>query len=173
MRKNFRCFLVLILLFSLFAMVAACSKEGTVPEIGIVAPDFLLKDLSGQSVQLSALRGTVVLLNFWATWCPPCQEEVPSLSRLNALMAGKEFRMLTVSIDEGGSNAVESFFRVTGYRLPTLLDPDRRVGKIYGITGVPETFILDRQGVIRKKVVGPFAWDDASVISYLSELQKR
>jgi peroxiredoxin len=173
MRKNFRSFLILILLSSLFAMVTACSKEGTVPKIGIVAPDFLLKDLSGQPVQLSALRGTVVLLNFWATWCPPCQEEVPSLSRLNALMTGKGFRMLTVSIDEGGSNAVESFFRVTGYRLPTLLDPDGRVGKIYGITGVPETFILDRQGVIRKKVVGPFAWDDPSVISYLSELQKR
>jgi hypothetical protein len=88
-------------------------------------------------------------------------------------MAGKGFRMLTVSIDEGGSNAVESYFRMTGYRLPTIPDPGGRVGKLYGITGVPETFILDRQGVIRKKVVGPFAWDDPSVINYLMELQKR
>jgi len=88
-------------------------------------------------------------------------------------MTGKGFRILTVSIDEGGSKAVESFFQRTGYRLPTLLDSDGTVGKMYGITGVPETFILDRQGVVRKKVLGPLTWDDPSVISYLLELQKR
>jgi len=173
MRKYFRCFLILLLTSSLLALVTACSKEGPAPHVGTVAPDFSLKDLSGKSVHLSELRGEVVLLNFWATWCPPCQEEVPSLSRLNAAMTGKGFRMLTVSIDDGGSKAVESFFQRTGYRLPTLLDSDGTVGKMYGITGVPETFILDRQGVVRKKVVGPLTWDAPSVISYLLELQKR
>jgi len=154
-------------------MVVACSKESSAPRLGSVAPDFSIKDATGKIVRLSDLRGSVVLLNFWATWCPPCKEEVPALSRLNARMAGTAFRMVTISIDEGGSNAVESFFRLAGYRLPTLLDPAGTVGKLYGITGVPETFIIDPQGVIRKKVLGPRAWDDPSVISYLSELQKR
>jgi peroxiredoxin len=173
MRKKFRSFLVLLLSTSLLVLAAACSKEGPAPRVGSVAPEFSLNDLSGKPVNLSELRGTVVLLNFWATWCPPCQEEVPSLSRLNAAMAGHGFRLLTVSIDDGGSTAVEAFFRKTGYRLPTLLDSGGTVGTMYGITGVPETFILDRHGVIRKKVVGPLAWDDPSVINYLSELQKR
>jgi len=173
MRKIFRSFLILLLVSSLLAMVCACSKEGPAPREGSIAPDFSLQDLSGKTVKLSDLRGMVVLLNFWATWCPPCREEVPSLSRLNAVMPGKGFRMVTVSIDNGGSNDVESFFRMTGYRLPTLLDPDSTVGKMYGITGVPETFIIDAHGVIRKKVVGPFSWDDPSVITYLTELQKR
>lgn len=173
MRKKTRCFLMLILCISLLVMGVACSKEGPAPRVGSVAPDFSLNDLSGQPVRLSELRGMVVLLNFWATWCPPCQEEVPSLSRLNAAMTGHGFRMLAVSIDNDGSTAVEAFFRKTGYRLPTLLDSGGMVSKMYGITGVPETFILDRHGVIRKKVVGPRAWDDPSIINYLEELQKQ
>jgi peroxiredoxin len=173
MRKKISRFLVLFLISSLFALLVSCSKESPVPRVGSVAPDFSIKDATGRTVQLSDLRGSVVLLNFWATWCPPCQEEVPALSRLNERLAGTAFRMVTISIDEGGSSAVESFFRASGYRLPTLLDPADTVGKLYGITGVPETFIIDPQGVIRKKVKGPLAWDDQSVISYLSELQKR
>jgi peroxiredoxin len=173
MRNKYRILSAFVLIITLFALIIACSKDVASPKVGSVAPDFVIKDASGKSLQLSDLRGTVILLNFWATWCPPCQQEVPSLSRLNAAMSGKGFRMITVSIDEGGSAAVESFFRVTGYRLPTLLDSDGKIGKMYGITGVPETFVIDRQGVIRKKVVGPFSWDDPSMISYLSELQKR
>jgi cytochrome c biogenesis protein CcmG, thiol:disulfide interchange protein DsbE len=173
MRKKIHRFLTLLLFSSLFTLVAACSKESAAPQIGSVAPDFIIKDVTGNNVQLSDLRGVVVLLNFWATWCPPCQGEVPALARLNAHMTGKKFRMVTVSIDKEGSNAVESFFRMSGYRLPTLLDPAGKVGKLYGITGVPETFIIDPQGVIRRKVVGPLTWDDPSVITYLSDLQKR
>ncbi|MRR53695.1 MAG: TlpA family protein disulfide reductase [Deltaproteobacteria bacterium] len=173
MRKTFSHVLALILISSFFTLVVACSTESSAPRPGSVAPDFSVKDATGKTVQLSDLRGNVVLLNFWATWCPPCKEEVPALSRLNARMAGTAFRMVTISIDEGGSNAVESFFQVSGYRLPTLLDPAGTVGRLYGITGIPETFIIDAQGVIRKKIVGPRAWDDPSVISYLEELQKR
>lgn len=173
MRRKYRSFPTLVLIISVFVLLAACSKEVTPPKEGSTAPDFIIRDASGKSLQLSDLRGTVVLLNFWATWCPPCQEEVPALSRLNAAMSGKGFRMLAVSIDEGGSDAVESFFRKTGYRLPTFLDPGSKIGKMYGITGVPETFIIDPQGIIRRKVVGPLSWDDPSVISYLSKLQKR
>lgn len=173
MRKTFSRLLTLICLSSFMALIVSCSKESSAPRSGSVAPDFSINDATGKTVQLSDLRGSVVLLNFWATWCPPCQEEVPALSRLNTRMAGTAFRMVTISIDEGGSAAVEDFFRTSGYRLPTLLDPAGAVGQLYGITGVPETFIIDSQGVIRKKVKGPLVWDDPSVIRYLSELQKR
>jgi peroxiredoxin len=172
MRYTFR-ILVLLTLVPVLCMAAGCSKRSSSPGEGSVAPDFTIKDLSGSSLQLSQLRGTVVLLNFWATWCPPCREEIPSLARLNALMAGKEFRMVTIAIDEAGGNAVESFFRMSGFHLPTLPDPDGRIANLYGVKGVPETFILDRKGVVRKKIVGPLDWDDPSVVSYLSELQER
>ena len=150
-----------------------CMKGGTSPEVGRTAPDFTLKDLSGNDVRLSDLKGTVVLLNFWATWCPPCREEAPSLSRLNSRMAGPGFRMLAVAVDAGGAKAVEAFFGQARVRLPALTDPTGETARRYGTTGVPETFIIDKKGVIRKKIVGPIAWDDPGVVGYLEDLRKR
>ncbi len=150
--------------------VAGCEKNATVPHDGEPAPDFTLTSLSGEKIRLYDLRGKVILLNFWASWCPPCREEIPSLASLNAAMAGKNFQMLAVSIDKGGRDTIKRFFSKTGVNLPTLLDPDGSVGKEYGISGVPETFVIDKQGIIRKKVVGPIDWSDASVVRYLDNL---
>ena len=149
-------------------MGAGCTKRQTPATEGELAPDFTLNDLSGRPVQLSSLRGKVVLLNFWATWCPPCREEVPSMVVLNQAMQGKAFQMLAVSVDEGGKDAVESFFRKGGVALPTLLDADGKVSRLYGTTGVPETFILDGKGVIVKKVMGPMDWSSSEVIAALN-----
>lgn len=172
MRNKFQSrFLLLLVPFLLFG--AACSKSSPSVGPGKTAPDFAMHDISGNLVRLVDLRGSVVLLNFWATWCPPCREEVPSLIRLNAIMDRDGFRMLTVSLDDGGAAAVESFFRMTGHRLPTIPDSDGRLAKLYGVTGIPETFILDRDGVIRKKVVGPIDWDSPDVVGYLSELRNK
>lgn len=91
------------------------------------------------------------------------------MMRLNTAMAGKPFRMLCVSIDDGGKVAVEEFFRKTGFSLPTLLDSDKRAGKLYGITGVPETFVIDGNGVILKKIVGAMEWDRPDVIAFLND----
>jgi peroxiredoxin len=137
---------------------------------GNQAPDFTLNDLSGRPIQLSSLKGKVVLLNFWATWCPPCREEVPSLVNLNRVMQGKAFQMLAVSIDEGGKDAVASFFKKTGVVLPALLDTQGKVSLLYGTSGVPETFVIDGQGVIVKKVMGGLDWNSTEVISYLDGL---
>jgi len=165
---------VLILSILVLLALAGCSKEPAKPAIqGNPAPDFTLNTLNGEVVKLSDLRGKVVILNFWATWCPPCREEIPSMMRLNAAMAGKPFRMLCVSIDEGGKVAVEEFFRKTGFSLPTLLDADRRIGKLYGITGVPETFVIDGNGVILKKVVGAMEWDHPDAIAFLNDAVAR
>ncbi len=145
------------------------SAVGTVAE-GSVAPDFSARALDGKEVRLSSLKGKVVMVNFWATWCPPCKEEIPSMMRLARLMEGKPFQMLAISIDEGGRSAVENYFTSSGNSLPAYLDGDGSIAKSYGITGVPETFIVDKSGVVQKKIVGGLDWSGSDAVAYLNEL---
>lgn len=154
--------------------LTACSREETAQPAmeGKVAPDFTVRDLAGKETKLSELKGKVALVNFWATWCPPCREEVPSMAILNRLMAGKPFRMLAISIDQGGKKAVETFFRQANTAIPAYLDSDGVIGKMYGITGVPETFVIDRKGVIIKKVIGPLDWSAPEVVKILNETMR-
>lgn len=161
-------------------ILAACSKTDTKKPSatgpageGKSAPSFSLKDLSGKDVQLSDYAGKVVLVNFWATWCPPCREEIPSMVRLNSMMAGKPFQMLAISIDEGGKKDIEAFFASAGVTLPALTDPDSSVARKYGITGVPETFVVDPKGIIVKKVVGGMNWSSPEVVSFLTKLMNQ
>ena len=160
---------ILFMLLMLVGLAACSKKEKTLPGEGKPAPDFTLKNLAGENVSLTGLRGKVVLLNFWATWCPPCREEIPSMVKLNQAMAGKPFQMLAVSIDEGGKKAVEAFYQRVGATLPTLLDTNQEVGARYGITGVPETFLIDPKGVILKKVIGPLDWSHPDVVRFLEQ----
>jgi peroxiredoxin len=159
------------LLFLLLA-VPGCNKEqkqAPAPLAGNPAPDFTVRDLDGREVRLADLRGKVVVLNFWATWCPPCREEIPSMMQLNKAMAGKPYRMLALSIDDGGKKAVEDYFAQSGTKLPAFLDPGQAIGNQYGITGVPETFVIDKKGVIVKKVVGGIEWNSPEVIKFFSD----
>ena len=165
--------LTYLILVTLFVVFAGCNKVQPPPKEGSVAPDFTLKDLSGRDVRLKDLQGKLVLVNFWATWCPPCRGEVPSMVKLNEAMAGKPFQMLAISIDEGGREAVESFFRTSGAKLPVLLDTEQKICKTYGTTGVPETFVVDKKGVILKKVVGAMDWSDPQVIQFLDDVISR
>lgn len=157
---------------ALFA-VTGCTKPEEPAIEGKMAPDFTLNDLSGRPVQLSSLRGKVVLVNFWATWCPPCREEIPSMVRMNQAMQGKPFQLLACSIDEGGAKAVTDFFQKAGVTLPVLLDTDTKVSKRYGTTGVPETFVIDTKGVIMKKIVGGMDWSAPEVLAALESLTKK
>jgi thiol-disulfide isomerase/thioredoxin len=137
------------------------------------APDVSVVSLAnGSALKLSDLKGKVVLLNFWATWCPPCREEIPSMMKLNGFMAGKPFQMVAVSIDEGGKPAIEAFFKQSGFSLPTYLDESGASSKSYGITGVPESFIIDKKGILVKKIIGGFAWDSPEAVSFLEGLMK-
>ncbi len=171
--------LIALLLVMLAVAFAGCSKgddrgKAKVPTTkaieGAVAPDFTVRDLTGKEVTLSDLRGKVVLVNFWATWCPPCREEIPSMMKLNQAMAGKPFQMLAISIDEGGKGAIEQFFANSGQTLPAYLDGEQKVAGLYGTTGVPETFVVDKKGVILKKVIGGMDWSAPEVIGYLNGL---
>ena len=166
--KRCLCLSLLVMLLTL----PGCAREEKPALKGNMAPDFTLKDLSGKGLKLSSLRGKVVVLNFWASWCPPCREEIPSMMRLNQAMAGKPFQMLAVSQDKGGKEAVEAYFQKSGASLPVLLDADQAVGKRYGLTGVPETFVIDTKGVILEKVVGAMDWSDPAVVRFLDGVMK-
>ncbi|MEI8356400.1 MAG: TlpA disulfide reductase family protein [Deltaproteobacteria bacterium] len=166
MKKNLYFLLAGLILLSL----SACQRDSSAPAKSRQAPDFTLTTLSGENFRLADSRGKVVMLNFWATWCPPCQEELPSLADLNKAMSGKNFQMQTVALDKEGRSAVEGYFRRTGVRVPTLLDASGSVGKIFGVTGIPETFLIDKEGLIRKKIIGPINWSDPQVINYLQKL---
>jgi thiol-disulfide isomerase/thioredoxin len=173
-----RCVVYGLILFAVCTAALGCSKKTeSVPTAGMVkekspAPDVSVMSLKNAPVKLSDLKGKVVLLNFWATWCPPCREEIPSMMKLNSAMAGKPFQMLAVSMDEGGVPAIESFFKESGFMLPAYTDPDGKATKTYGVTGVPETFVIDKNGILVKKVIGPLAWDSAETISFLEGLMK-
>lgn len=137
---------------------------------GYPAPDFALLDLSGREYRLSDLRGKIVFLNVWATWCPPCREEMPSMERLHRSLAGRDFVMLAISEDAQGRQVVEPFVRQLGLTFPVLLDPDGFIPKRYGVTGYPETFVIDRAGRIVQHLIGPEDWGSEQVLEYFRRL---
>lgn len=127
-------------------------------EIGKPAPDFAVQDIAGRTWKLSSFRGKVVFVNFWATWCQPCRDEMPSVAALNKDMAGQPFQMLTIVYNDDLQLA-ESFARKHGATFPVLAKYAPEVIEAYMVTGVPETFLIDANGILRHKFIGPFNWD--------------
>ena len=129
-------------------------------EPGSRAPDFRAVNLaSGDSINLRAYRGEVVLLNIWATWCEPCRVEMPAMQRLYDSLGAEGLKIAAVSIDVAGPDSVLAFTRSMGLTFDILQDRTRSIERIYQTTGVPESFVLDRAGRIVKKVIGAHAWD--------------
>ena len=135
-----------------------------------LAPDFAVPDLQGRAVRLSSLRWKVVLLNLWATWCAPCREEMPSMERLYAHLHDRDFQLLAVSQDEDGTKAVAPFVRELGLTFPVLVDPEHQVGDSYGVWGYPETFVIDRNGYVVERVIGPRDWASPEEVRALEAL---
>ena len=128
--------------------------------VGSRAPAFRAVNLrSGRPSSLADYRGRVVLLNVWATWCPPCRVEMPSLERLHGKLAGPDFAVVAVSIDDGDASTVMAFVGELGLGFDVLQDKGGRIQQIYQTTGVPESFVIDRDGGIIKKVIGAAEWD--------------
>jgi len=134
------------------------------------APNFSAPDMQGQVVRLSELRGKVVFLNLWATWCEPCRQEMPAMEMLYRELQGSDFAMLAVSEDAKGLEAVKPFVAEFGFTFPILLSPEGEVGRKYGITGYPETFIIDKDGQVVVHFVGPRNWADNGVRAMLRQL---
>lgn len=135
-----------------------------------LAPDFAVPDLAGQAVRLSGLRGQVVLVNLWATWCPPCREEMPSMQKLYQRLKGRGFVLLAVSQDENGKAAVEPFVRDLGLTFPVLIDPEHQVGDRYQVWGYPESFLIDREGRIAERIIGPRDWASPDQVAAVERL---
>ena len=137
-------------------------------EVGGAAPSFHATDLrTGRPVTLADYRGKVILLNVWATWCPPCRVEMPSMERLHQKLAGTDFRIVAVSVDgdafypaeQEGPGEVMAFVNQMGLTFDILHDPSGAIRSSYQTTGVPESFVIDRDGTIVKKVIGAAEWD--------------
>ncbi len=134
--------------------------ENTGVEIGRKAPDFRMVNVAtGDSVSLRTLaRGDVALINIWATWCAPCKEEMPAMQRTYVDLAPRGFRILAVSIDNGDGAAVKQFAQALGITFDVLQDKSGSIQQLYQTTGVPESFLLDRDGTIVKRVIGAHDW---------------
>jgi len=127
---------------------------------GSRAPAFSAVNVrTGRPASLADYRGKVVLLNIWATWCQPCRVEMPSMERLHQKFGGKDFDVVAVSIDEGDASAVTKFAQELGVTFDILHDRAGAIQRIYQTTGVPESFVIDRDGIIVKKVIGAAEWD--------------
>jgi peroxiredoxin len=146
------------------AVFAALWATGPPPEPirpGQAAPLFSLPRLDGGApVRLSDLRGKVVLLNFWATWCKPCEDEMPAMQRLYEGLAGTDFEMLAVSLDAERA-PVEAFQERLGLSFPILHDPAKAVSEAYQTYRYPESYLIDRDGRILARYIGPRDWDAA------------
>jgi peroxiredoxin len=141
------------------ALLVGCDgPQGDAPvAVGEPVPAYAAPTLAGDTVALGDLRGEAVLLNVWATWCPPCREEMPGLQALHEQFAGEGLRVVGVSIDaENAEDEIRRFLRENGITFTILHDPRERVSRTFRTTGVPETFLIDRDGVLIARWIGAF-----------------
>ena len=149
---------MLLLALALIACQQSPDSIGPKAEIGQPAPDFVLQDTTGKSWNLSELKDKVVFVNFWATWCPPCREEMPSMEQLHKNLASEGFQMLAILYEDDPGEAA-ALVNGYGYTFPVLIDPDGKTVKAYGLTGIPETFIVNTEGILVEKFIGPRNWN--------------
>jgi peroxiredoxin len=172
----FNCLFVLLLLLILH-FPAEGGEEDLFSKIKISpikgdkkAPDFSLKDLNGKKVGLKQFKGKIILLNFWATWCSPCKEEMPGLEVLHQKFKGKNFVLLAISVDYGGFKPVQEFINKQHYTFSVLLDPKCEALDLFEIKGIPTTFIIDKKGRMVGRAIGPRDWKSPEVFSLINLL---
>jgi peroxiredoxin len=136
----------------------------------LVAPVFSLPSLSDRPVSLTEFRGSVVLLNFWATWCPPCIAEMPDLEKLHRELKEHGFVLVAISIDTGGKKAVAPFWEKTGLTFPSLLDGSGEVATRYGVRSLPTSFLINPRGEIIGRILGPRDWHSEQARTVLRTL---
>jgi len=161
-------FLAAVALYGLLTKPAP-QRDGP-PQVGQPLADFTLGNLRGQPVQLSALRGTVVFLNVWATWCAPCVDEMPTIQRLYERLQPRGLQVVTISLDALGTQVVTPFMHKYQLTFPVLLDPQSTIERLYHTRGVPESFIVDKQGRLVEKVVGPRDWAHPQMLAMFEQL---
>ncbi len=157
----------LFLTFACIALLATGCDRGEHPgHVGSTAPQFVLSDGS-KTVDLSKLRGQVVVLNLWATWCAPCIEELPSLLEMQRKLP--QVTVIAISMDEDAAT-YQRFLLQNKVDLVTVRDPSQRINAMYGTVQIPETYIIDRQGILRRKFVSAQNWTSPEILDYLKRL---
>jgi len=146
-------------------------KAGIQPvKAGKKAPVFSLEDLNGKRSDLKQYRGKVVFLNFWATWCGPCKEEMPSMEELSQKFKEKDFVFIALSVDYAGVKPVKDFIEKHRYTFPVLIDPKCETLDLFEVKGIPTTFLIDKKGDIIGKAIGPKDWKRSEVVSIVNFL---
>lgn len=164
----------LILIIIIVACVAALflmpetKTYKKIASIGQPAPEFEYPDSDGKLWRLSDLKGKVVFINFWATWCATCKSEMPHKEALYEKMKDKPFQMLGMLFRDDPANLAD-YYKTQKVSPPTLISPENESAKIFGITGVPETFIIDKEGIVREKIVGAREWESDDTIDLISK----
>ena len=149
----------------------AASWKAFSTEGGQAPAPMVLADMAGREVDLSSFKGEVVLVNFWATWCEPCREEMPSLQRLQQKLGGKGLRVLAVNVGEGAPR-IRQFLERTPVALTILRDADSEAMKAWRVRMLPASFLVDRRGMLRYQIVGEADYDDAAQQAPVLELLK-
>ena len=158
-----------LLFTALFACASISCKGNPGAQVGAPVPGFTLPDLEGRMHALDELRGKVVVLNYWATWCPPCIYEMPSLNTLYERYRGQGFIVLGISVDED-QEQYESFLNQSNISFPTVRDPERSISARYGTLKYPESYLISRDGRVLRKYMGPEDWIQPEIVNYLGSV---
>jgi len=155
------------------ALMVGLTLTPALKPVGVqsAAPDFRAVDvMTGDTVDLDRYENEVVLLNIWATWCTPCVTEMPSIQRLHEQLRAQGLKVVAVSVDGADSETVRSWAQERGLTFDILHDRTGRIERDYQTTGVPESFVIDREGIIVKKVIGAAAWDHPTQVDLMRRL---
>jgi peroxiredoxin len=172
-------FLSFLCLFTFFPLSVSSEnkREDLYTKAGIQSikgnakvPSLNLPDLKGKKWDLKDLKGKVIFLNFWATWCGPCKEEMPSMEELYQQFKSKDFIFLTISVDYEKKEIVKEFIRKHRYTFPVLLDPECATLDLFQVKGIPTTFVIDKKGIMIGKATGPRNWKKPEIVSVLNSL---
>lgn len=155
-----------VLLFASFS----CNRKHSVG-VGLQAPDLDIRDeVGGRKLTSEDLKNKVVFVNFWASWCPPCKEEMPSIESLYKDMAGNDkFQMITILYKDPLQDGT-NYMKQNGYTFPVYSDNNGVTAGNFGVTGVPETYVIDKKGILQKRVIGPAEWNSPEAKNFINSL---
>ena len=162
-------FLAIALGMGTFLFACTRNSEHKIIGVGDRAPEVRLQSVDGKTMSLADYRGKVVLVHFWATWCPPCVEEIPTLERFYQQVFGSDIEVLAVSVDDS-ADVLKTFLDRNKVHFPVLLDPGKKTAGSYGTMKFPETYVVGRDGMVRYKVIGPMDWSMRSNVEIVRSL---
>ncbi len=170
--KLFRISIYLLVCCSAAILLYSCQKKetGEFLKEGSKVPAFTLKSADGTGTwSIEKNNGSLLIINFWATWCPSCREEMPSMQRFYKTFNGNGLKMITVLYRDNPFSAL-SFMKEMRYDFPVFIDPEYKAAQIFGLTGVPETYIIAKNGILLNRIIGPFDWDSPDFKEYIKGL---